>query len=507
MHHRTAPTLGSGRRLKALGYAVGLALTLIIFGTRGLETAVANGDTRTISLHHVHTDESLTITYKKDGRYDPEALKKLNWLLRDWRKGQAIRMEPHLIDLVWEVSREAGAKGPIQIICGYRSPSTNGMLRARTNGVAEHSQHMLGRAMDFFIPGVPLDKLRAIGMRLQRGGVGYYPHSGSPFVHMDVARVRAWPRMSRQELARLFPDGRTVHIPADGRPLAGYAQALADLRKRDSGGATLLASAGSAGSEMAYAKPESENTLGLNALFAIASHPAQSAETRQATPATTAKPLAVAEAAPVETVRLPRSRPAFQLAALQAQPLPAQAIPATEQPARLPVQVASAGDGDLSTFVAPRLPKARPHNLGGKSNGLTQVAYGYAGAPSELNSHWSSLAGSSTTIVVKQAEGTRKPATVVAPSHATAMAYYSDPWLTAAILTPSIATYMTTLHSGPRDMIGLATFMQKPHSTVTSSFTHDPRKTMPTQYFSGNAVSFVATTAFREHTASLAFDR
>jgi uncharacterized protein YcbK (DUF882 family) len=481
-----------------LGCTLGLAIALIIFGTRGLETAIANGDTRTISLHHVHTDESLTITYKKDGRYDPEALKKLNWLLRDWRKGQAIRMEPHLIDLVWEVSREAGAKGPIQIICGYRSPSTNGMLRARTNGVAQHSQHMLGRAMDFFIPGVPLEKLRAIGMRLQRGGVGYYPHSGSPFVHMDVARVRAWPRMSRPELARLFPDGRTVHIPADGRPLAGYAQALADLRKRDSGGATVLASADSAGSEMAYAKPESENTLGLNALFAIASHPAQSAATHQATAA--AKPLAVAQTTvPVETVRLPRNRPTFQSAAL-----PAQAIPTTGQP----IQVASAGDDALNAFAAPRLPKARPHNLGGKSSGnLTQVAYGYAGAPSALTSHGSSLGG--TTIAVKQPEGMHKPAAATAPASANAMgvASYSDPWLTAAIVTPSIATYMTTLHSGPRDMVGLVAFMQKPRSSVASSFTHDPRKIMPTQYFSGNAVSFVATTAFREDTASLAFDR
>jgi hypothetical protein len=90
---------------------------------------------------------------------------------------------------------------------------------------------MLGKAMDFYIPGVKLQTLRALAMQLQVGGVGYYPRSGSPFVHLDVGRVRAWPRMSRQELASIFPNGRTMHVPADGRPLPGYAQAVANHNK------------------------------------------------------------------------------------------------------------------------------------------------------------------------------------------------------------------------------------------------------------------------------------
>ena len=141
-------------------------------------------------------------------------------------------MDPHLIDLVWEVQREAGTKEPIQVVCGYRSPQTNAMLRHRSKGVARFSQHMLGHAMDFYIPGIPLEQLREIGLRLQRGGVGFYPSSGSPFVHMDTAGIRMWPRMTREELARVFPDGRTVHIPTDGKPLPGYALALADISKR-----------------------------------------------------------------------------------------------------------------------------------------------------------------------------------------------------------------------------------------------------------------------------------
>jgi uncharacterized protein YcbK (DUF882 family) len=205
---------------------------LLTGGVRTLQTAIAEGDTRTISLHHIHTDEDITITYKRDGHYDEAALQKLNWFLRDWRKEQKTRMDPHLIDLIWEVQRETGSKESVWVVCGYRSPQTNAMLRRRSKGVARFSQHMLGHAMDFYIPGVPLEQLRVIGLRLQRGGVGFYPTSGSPFVHMDTADVRHWPRMTREQLVRVFPDGRTVHIPTDGRPLPGYALALADIRRR-----------------------------------------------------------------------------------------------------------------------------------------------------------------------------------------------------------------------------------------------------------------------------------
>src|SRR4029078_7647080 len=81
------------------------------------------------------------------------------------------------------------------------------------------------------IPGVPLDKLRATAMKIQGGGVGYYPTSGSPFVHVDVGNVRAWPRMPREQLVKLFPNGRTVHVPSDGGPLPGYQLARADLER------------------------------------------------------------------------------------------------------------------------------------------------------------------------------------------------------------------------------------------------------------------------------------
>jgi uncharacterized protein YcbK (DUF882 family) len=222
------------RRLSAArtGYSCGLALLIFIFGSKALQNAVAEGDTRSITMHHLHTGEDITIIYKRNGGYDEAALEKLNWFLRDWRRGEQTHMDPHLIDLVWEVQREADAKEPIQVVCGYRAPQTNAMLRRRSGGVARFSQHMLGHALDFYIAGVSLEHLREIGLRLQRGGVGFYPTSGSPFVHMDTGGVRMWPRMSHEELVRVFPDGRTVHIPNDGKPLPGYAVALAEIRKR-----------------------------------------------------------------------------------------------------------------------------------------------------------------------------------------------------------------------------------------------------------------------------------
>jgi hypothetical protein len=164
-------------------------------------------------------------------------------------------MDPHLIDLIWEVQREAGSQEPVWVVCGYRSPETNAMLRRRSSGVARFSQHMLGHAMDFYIPGVPLEQLRVIGLRLQRGGVGFYPTSGSPFVHMDTGGVRhvaahdpraAGPRVSRRP--------HRAHIPTDGRPLPGYALALADVRKRGGTPSEMsIDAARSAGVQVAHA--------------------------------------------------------------------------------------------------------------------------------------------------------------------------------------------------------------------------------------------------------------
>ncbi|MFY8047572.1 MAG: DUF882 domain-containing protein [Erythrobacter sp.] len=237
--------IGRNTRLASAQFAAKLLLSLfaiVLMGLGGLLAAPgsAQAETRTLNIEFVHTGERASITFKRNGRYDPKGLKQLNYILRDWRRNEPTKMDPRLFDLVWEVYRQSRAKGYIKVVSAYRSPATNNMLRSRSKGVAKESQHMRGTAMDFYIPGVPLKTLREIGVKMQAGGVGYYPNSGSPFVHMDVAGVRAWPRMSRQDLVRLFPDGKTVHIPSDGRPLPGYQQALAEYKRRVASGNTVM---------------------------------------------------------------------------------------------------------------------------------------------------------------------------------------------------------------------------------------------------------------------------
>jgi len=316
----------------------GLAAMLVMLGSETLQTAAANGDTRTISFRNTHTSEELTVTYKRDGRYVPEAMKQVNHILRDWRRDEATTMDPRLIDTVWEVHRELNAKAPIWIISGYRSPNTNNMLRKRSSGVAENSQHTHGRAMDFFIPGVPLADIRAMGLRMQRGGVGFYPTSGSPFVHLDVGSVRHWPRMTYDQLARVFPDGRTVHIPSNGKPLPGYQLALADMQRR--GGASSRVAVASAGDNAAT------NSAPIGSLIASLFNGGETSPAQTvSTPAAAPRPAA------------PKAEPSTVLAAAVPLPMPApagrvQLASATPVAAMTSVEVASA---------APvRLPPPRP---------------------------------------------------------------------------------------------------------------------------------------------------
>ncbi len=223
-----------GRSHRALISTGLLVLAASLFLPDITETAVANGDTRTLILYHQSTKETLVATFRNGGSYDPAVLEKLNWFLRDWRRDEPTHMDPRLFDVVWEVYHAAGmVDQQITVYSGYRSPETNAMLRRRSRQVAERSQHMLGKAMDSTMPGVSMEKLREIGMRMQRGGVGYY--NSANFVHLDVGSVRSWPRMNYDQLARLFPDGKTVHIPSNGQPMARYEEARAEIEARNDG--------------------------------------------------------------------------------------------------------------------------------------------------------------------------------------------------------------------------------------------------------------------------------
>ena len=332
----------SGRktRLASAQLAAKLLFSLfavVLMGLGGLlaNPGAAHAESRTLNIEFVHTGERASITFKRNGRYDPKGLKQLNYILRDWRRNEPTKMDPRLFDLVWEVYRQSRAKGYIKVVSAYRSPATNAMLRSRSKGVAKESQHMRGTAMDFYIPGVPLKTLRELGVKMQAGGVGYYPNSGSPFVHMDVAGVRAWPRMNRQDLVRLFPDGKTVHIPSDGKPLPGYQQALAEYKRRVASGNTVM---------IAEEKSSSRPRNFLAMLFGGGDEDE------------------------VEDIPEPAERPAV------AQPQPAPAAP-RQQPvgaAQEPVMVANALPG-VDAADAP-VPQARP-SLRPADNSLAVALY------------------------------------------------------------------------------------------------------------------------------------
>ncbi|MCA3562035.1 MAG: DUF882 domain-containing protein [Aestuariivirga sp.] len=174
-------------------------------------TAHSGGETRTLSLYHVHTKESLTITYMKDGRYIPSAMKKINYLMRDWRRNEVITISPRTIDLMWELHADLGSKAPIHIVCGYRSPKTNAFLKKVGRNVARKSQHMVGQAIDLYFPDVPTVKIRNSALVRQVGGVGYYSSGAGPtgFLHIDSGNVRHWgPAISSYQMAKIMRDYR-----------------------------------------------------------------------------------------------------------------------------------------------------------------------------------------------------------------------------------------------------------------------------------------------------------
>jgi uncharacterized protein YcbK (DUF882 family) len=178
-------------RRSFLGYGAAATAAALVPGRA--QAAVSKRPERILSFFHTHTGERLKIAYCCDGVYQPEALNQLNHLLRDFRVNQEKPIDTRLFDLLHELSGTLEADQPYHVISGYRSPTTNMMLRERGGahtGVATQSLHMVGKAMDIRVPGVKLDQLRSAAVSLKLGGVGFYPSSN--FVHVDTGRVRYW---------------------------------------------------------------------------------------------------------------------------------------------------------------------------------------------------------------------------------------------------------------------------------------------------------------------------
>jgi uncharacterized protein YcbK (DUF882 family) len=154
-------------------------------------SASASAGTRELAMVHTHTLERIDLVYAVDGQYVPAALGSLNRFLRDHYSGEVGVIDPQVFDLLHHVQQTLGSGRAYEVISGYRCPATNTRLReTRGGGVAKHSLHMEGRAVDVRLPGVPLADLRDAALSLRGGGVGFYPRE--QFVHLDTGRVRTW---------------------------------------------------------------------------------------------------------------------------------------------------------------------------------------------------------------------------------------------------------------------------------------------------------------------------
>jgi uncharacterized protein YcbK (DUF882 family) len=518
--------------LPKAGYHFGLTSLLLFAGAGSVHDAAALNETRTLSFHHTHSDEDLTVTFKRDGRYDEEALKQLNHYLRDWRSQEQTTMDRHLFDILWEVYRDVDGKKSIQIISSYRSPATNAMLRRRSSGVARFSQHMLGHAMDFFIPDVPLEQIRYAGLRLQRGGVGFYPTSGSPFVHLDTGSIRHWPRMTHDQLARVFPDGRTVHVPSDGNPLKGYELARADIEKRGDSDISDTSSKSKPGlfASLFKRKSNDEDDEGASA-------PVAAEKTPSAGVTTAAKP--------ADAVPTPRSKPqaasTFQLASADAQIVrpgkskQAASTPETTEPkAQTPADIINArgfwGDAPATPKQATpaqvaaisarqAVASADPQSTASISAAFQALAYAPAAtqpldrsavvtasapmprsirpAPAARNS------APSTTIDSVAAKGPQDQGSPITNSTRIAAAKGNDVWMRVMMLAPSASTSMSVTVLGDTDLSLMREHFAKPQAAIAMSFSEDPQMGLVCDQFTGSATATLATQSFVLRTASL----
>jgi hypothetical protein len=413
------------------------------------------------------------------------------------------------------------------------------MLRRRSahSGVARYSQHMLGHAMDFYIPGVPLEQIRYAGLRLQRGGVGFYPTSGSPFVHLDTGNIRHWPRMTHDQLVKVFPDGRTVHIPTDGVPLKGYELARAEIEKRGNGDdAATIPTPTSFFASLFKGKQSEEDDEAANGADA------------DDKPTTASASVKVADGKPADAVPMPRAKPqigaALQLASADMQQVqPAKAKPAVpavadraepslENKPQTPADIINARGlwSDLS--ATPK--QATPAQIAainarralasidpppGANTPSPYDAFAYAplssspvnrgnvvaaSAPIPHNVRLAQAARDSApateinTVAAKGAQGpaSQDPDGSVATSTRLAAGNGNEAWMRIMLLAPSAATMSVTI-LGDTDLSMMREFFVKPQTAITMGFSADPMMGLTCDQFSGPAIAKLATMSLK----------
>jgi uncharacterized protein YcbK (DUF882 family) len=216
------------RRRFLLGLALP-ALGGLVAMQPGLAMAARQPE-RGLVIHHQHTGEWLRTVYFADGVYLRDSLRDINRVLRDWRTDQVVDIDPKLLDIVHLVQSRLDSRAPIEVVCGYRSPQTNSMLRRRSRAVAKNSLHMRGMAIDISFAGRELAAVRRVAEALGAGGVGYYPGSG--FIHLDSGPVRTWSQRGRVAAGT---DGAAASSRASRRSRARFAR-LEGLKRKRKGG-------------------------------------------------------------------------------------------------------------------------------------------------------------------------------------------------------------------------------------------------------------------------------
>ena len=512
---------------------LGVAGALLLIGAGSVHDATAENETRTLSFHHTHSDEDLTVTFKRNGRYDEEALKKLNHYLRDWRTQDETVMDRHLFDILWEVYRDVDAKQPIQIVSSYRSPGTNAMLRHRSahSGVARYSQHMLGHAMDFYIPNVPLEQIRFAGLRLQRGGVGFYPTSGSPFVHLDTGSIRHWPRMTHDQLARVFPDGRTVHVPSDGVPLKGYELARTEIEKRGDGDNTAsLPTPGNFFAALFRGKQSEEDDevastadvddKPVSAPVKTADAKTADAKAAGAVPTPRTKPQIAATlqlaSADMQAVQPVKSKPADkpEPGADSRPQTPADIINARGFWGEFAAAPKQASPAQIAAINARRALASVDPQQAAQNTPAAYQAFAYAPISSSPIDRANVVAASAPmprNVRLAQAERNSAPATdakasqdprsqdqngPVATSTRLAAGSGNEAWMRVMLLAPSAAAMSVTIF-GDTDLSGMRQFFIKPQTAIAMGFSADPMMGLTCDQFSGSAVAKLETTSLK----------
>jgi hypothetical protein len=440
------------------------------------------------------------------------------------------------------------------------------MLRRRSSGVAKFSQHMLGKALDFYIPDVSLESIRDAGLRLQRGGVGFYPSSGAPFVHMDVGSVRHWPRLPEAQLARILSTkGPTTRLasntPAAQKNQKARPAVIASRNTRDEDEDAEVVARPAARRVTASAVPQvpaqqqpPQDTIAsiIAAVPMPKSRPGAVAEPAQQAQQPTGFNLASASSQPVREPARPEprqeARPApaveaapsgFSLASANSQqvpaPRPAQAASLVGSQPALPsansvISERGYWQGLVENAERPvppaAIPEARPAavaeapitgSVGGAApwpmpdRAAGALAYAPPNTVVESRPGQAAKARVVSKLPTERQRdtgigtngGTAKQATRSATAGVKVGERFNNPWMRAMIVSPSALDFMSTSLYGAPDTASLRPHLAKPAATVMMTFSDDPYLGMSSEQFRGNAVVFVATVTFRQRTAAL----